>query len=336
MKFPRHVVGAPWGLRINEPGAVYRHKSPDVNVWFRINSEGMRADRDYPRAKPAATKRIVSLGDSFTVGYEVGGDETFSSVLERELRKAGLSVEVLNTGVSGFGNAEECLYLERDLFDYQPDLVLVSFYQNDLVDNVRSDLLRLENGKLVAGSPTYVPGGWLGDFLNRNALLNFLGGYSNAFAMLKERLNGIVKRDVVEQNLAQQAAATRGDVEGDAEVVRERRLAAAIFERIFRDCRGRGIPLLVQSIPMPNANEHPTELLEFFPDEFDVHREGVTFFPAKTVLEPHLATDVLYNVHSHQHWTPLAHRLAGEALARVILEQHLLGPAASGPKPARP
>ncbi len=53
VKFPRHVVGAPFGVRINEPGAVYRHKSADVNVWFRINGEGMRADRDYPRAKPS-------------------------------------------------------------------------------------------------------------------------------------------------------------------------------------------------------------------------------------------------------------------------------------------
>ena len=31
-KFPRHVVEAPWGLRYNQPGARYRHKSADVEV----------------------------------------------------------------------------------------------------------------------------------------------------------------------------------------------------------------------------------------------------------------------------------------------------------------
>ena len=82
VKFPRHVVGAPWGLRINEPHAKYRHKSADVSVWFEINGQGMRANRDYAYEKPIGTKRIASLGDSFTTGYEVEFEETFSHVLE--------------------------------------------------------------------------------------------------------------------------------------------------------------------------------------------------------------------------------------------------------------
>ena len=331
VKFPRHVVGAPFGVRVNEPGAVYRHKSADVNVWFRINGQGMRADRDFAREKPPGTKRIVSLGDSFTVGYEVEGEETFSSVLEARLRAAGRQVEVLNAGVSGYGNAEECVYLERELFAYSPDLVLVSFYQNDLVDNVRSDLFRLDgDGKLVAGADRYVPGGKLGDFLNRNPMLNWLSGYSNAFAMLKERMNQVAKREVVERNLAQQAHAEAGAPaqSDDAEGKRERALAAAIIERIWADCRAHGIPLVIQSIPTPNRNFSPTDLDEVFPSaDFDVHRPGLVFFPAKSILEPHVGRDLLYYERSHQHWTPLAHRLSGEALAQRILDANLLGAA---------
>ncbi len=329
VKFPRHVVSAPWGIRRNEPGAVYRHKSADVNVWFHINGEGMRADRDYPPRKPTGVRRIVSLGDSFTIGYEVEGEETFYSVLEARLRAAGRSVEVLNAGVSGFGSAEECVYLERELFGYEPDLVLVSFYQNDLVDNVRSDLFRLADGKLVAGAESYVPGGKLGDFLNRNPILNWLSGYSNAFAMIKERATSFAKREVVERNLAQQAHASGGESAGDdAAGRRERALGAAIFARIYADCRERGIPLVIQSIPTPNANFHPTDLDEVFPAaEFDVNRPGLLFFPAKSVLEPHVGHDLLYYERSHQHWTPLAHRLSGEALAERILDADLLAPA---------
>jgi lysophospholipase L1-like esterase len=326
VKFPRHVVGAPFGLRINEPGAVYRHKSADVNVWFRINGQGMRADRDYARAKPAGVERIVSLGDSFTVGYEVEGEETFSSVLERQLRATGRPVEVLNAGVSGFGTAEEAAYLERDLFAYSPDLVLVSFYQNDLVDDVRSDLFRLENGRLVAGSESYVPGGRLGDFLNRNPILNWLSGYSNAFAMIKETANRIAKQKLVEQNLAQVAHESGSESgAGDAEAAQERALSAALFERIYADCRERGIPLVIQSIPLPNANHAPTDLIEGFPlAEFDVRRPGLLFLPAKSVLQPYLGHELLYYERSHQHWTPVAHRLSGEALAKQILDANLL------------
>src|SRR5256885_2196488 len=56
-KFPRRVGGAPWGLRYNEPGARYRHKSADGTWYFHINSQGMRADRDYPYEKPAGVQR---------------------------------------------------------------------------------------------------------------------------------------------------------------------------------------------------------------------------------------------------------------------------------------
>ena len=139
-KFARHVVRAPWGIRYNDPSSRYRHRSADVDVEFAINRQGMRCDHDVEHAKPAGRRRIVSLGDSFTIGYEVAATETFSSVLEARLRAAGLDVEVLNCGVSGFSNAEECLYLERELLNYSPDLVLVSFFDNDLDDNIRTGL----------------------------------------------------------------------------------------------------------------------------------------------------------------------------------------------------
>ena len=70
-KFPRRVVEAPWGLRYNEPGARYRHKSADGTWYFHINNQGMRADRDYSYEKPAGVRRIIALGDSMTAGLEV-------------------------------------------------------------------------------------------------------------------------------------------------------------------------------------------------------------------------------------------------------------------------
>ena len=175
-KFPRHVVGAPWELRYNQPGASYRHKSPDGTWYFQINQNGMRADRDYSYTKRPGVQRILSLGDSFTIGFEVDYDQTFSRVMEDELNAAGRRIEVLNAGVSGFGNAEECLYLERELMKYQPDLVIVSFYANDLDDNVRTALFALEDGRLVPAAHAYVPMGSLGDFLNTNTCFNFFNG----------------------------------------------------------------------------------------------------------------------------------------------------------------
>ena len=333
VKFPRHVVAAPWDLRYNQPHAEYRHKSAD-GIWqFRINGQGMRDDREFARAKPAGTLRIVSLGDSFTIGYEADVRETFSAVLERELRAAGRPVEVLNAGVSGYSNAEECLYLERELFNYQPDVVLVSFFSNDLVDNVRTGLFRFEGEQLVPWNERYVPGGRLADFLNQNAFFNFMSERSNLFVFAKERLTLLVKRDMVQENERNLAVAASKTVDADAGG--QRRFAAAIFERMYAKVHERGLTLVIHSIPtqfgppdLPLDEMFPlAEFPLFLPRALalvPIPRPGLLFVPAKKVFEPLVGKELLYRQRSHFHLTPRAHELAGKALAQAILDAGVL------------
>lgn len=324
-KFPRHVVAAPWGLRFNEPGAAYRHKSADLEVWLRINPQGMRADRPYAVSKPAGVARVVSLGDSFTIGYEVEAEQTFSHVLERELSARGICAEVLNAGVSGFGTAEELVYLERELWKYAPDLVLVSFFVNDFGDNVRSNLFRLDDaGNLQIAADQYVPAGRLGDFLNRNALLGWLSGYSNAFVLAKERANDLMKGELERQReTAARSESGSGSQRSDAGAANyERRLTLAILERLYQATRAKRVPLVIQSIPSRRVDR--VELVETFPSEFERERESLYFFAAKAVLEPHRDRELLYWERSHGHWTPFAHARAGEGLAELIAERALL------------
>lgn len=132
VRFSRRVVEAPWGIRPNEPYASYSHTLPDVNITFRINAQGMRSNVDFDYAKPAGRRRIICLGDSFTIGYEVENEQCFARRLERMLLERGLDVEVLNAGVSGFSNAESLLSFERELQRYAPDVVVLSFFLNDL------------------------------------------------------------------------------------------------------------------------------------------------------------------------------------------------------------
>jgi lysophospholipase L1-like esterase len=328
-KFPRRVVGAPFGLRINEPNARYRHASADVDVEFRINGQGLRADRDYPYAKPPGVFRIVSLGDSYTVGYEVEHEETFAQVLERELAARGFAVEVLNAGVSGYSTAEQVLYLERELVRYEPDVVLVSFYGNDLVDNSRTGLFRLEDGVLVEAAHDYVPGGGTADFLNTNPVFNFLSERSDAFVLGKEVVTQLAKRRMVEENVTNLDQAVDAPPAGSGPspvVAAQRRLAAALFERFYQQTRERGIPLVIQSIPTAVYRGDEMRLVELFPlAEFDVRRPGLHFLATKPLLDPEVGRTLLYYTRSHGHWTPASHRIAGEALARLIADQGLLG-----------
>lgn len=322
VKFPRHVVEAPWGLRYNDPGSEYRHKSPDGTWWFRINEQGMRDDRELGYEKPAGVTRIVSLGDSFTVGYEVDVEQTFSAVLETDLLGAGHEVQVLNAGVSGFSNAEESLYLERELLKYDPDIVIMSFYINDLTDNVRTGLFRMSSGKLEPAAERYVPAGGLGNFLNSSWFFNLMSERSNSFAFLKEQATYIIKAKMVQANEEALRAEAAGEAKPETEEDNaERELAAAIIQRTYELLRKRGIPFIVQSIPA----EIDGALVDELPAELDFEQPGLYLVSMSDELQPQLGEEQLYWYQSHYHWTPFAHEASGRALARLILDQRLLG-----------
>lgn len=315
VRFPRNVVDGGMGLRVNRPHAVYAQRSADVEVTFRINSRGLRADREFPYEKPAGVVRVVAIGDSFTAGYEVELEQCFTSVLERELRAAGHAVEVLNAGVSGYSNAEACLYLERELLRYDPDVVLLSFFFNDLVDNVRAGLYALEEGELRQVADGYVPLGELGNRLNSNPVFGWLSERSNAFALLKEKATLAIKGRIVRENLDNVDGADEGALDDY-----QSRLAAAILERVFATCRARGIHLVVQSIPLFVATPGGEQLVDAFPHEhFDVERVGLSFVAMRPLLEGRFGEDPLYHRRSHFHWTPFSNELSGRALAAALL-----------------
>lgn len=122
----------------HRPGAAgwYREEGA-ANV--RINSDGLR-DREHTKLKPPNTFRVAVLGDGYTEAVQVPLEETFCSVLEKELggcqRLAGRKVEVMNFGVSSYGTAQELLTLRHRVWDYSPDFVILAFCtENDVSES---------------------------------------------------------------------------------------------------------------------------------------------------------------------------------------------------------
>lgn len=122
----------------SHPDVVYELK-PGLRGLFRgqrveISSQGLR-DRDYARAKPEGTFRIVGLGDSVMFGWGVDQDDSYLEVLERRFEENPLEarrVEVLNFAVPGYNTAMEVATLEHRALAFDPDLVVVHFIINDL------------------------------------------------------------------------------------------------------------------------------------------------------------------------------------------------------------
>lgn len=117
------------------PGGEQRIAREEYDVVVRINSKGLRGpELDY--AKPAGTRRVLILGDSFGEGYYVAEEASARAVLE-SLLKTGSTCryEVVNGATAGYSTDQEYLSFEEEAYKYAPDLVTVFFYYNDLYYN---------------------------------------------------------------------------------------------------------------------------------------------------------------------------------------------------------
>lgn len=135
-----------WNKKDGVPGLVLTHPSrietlaPNYRGYFagqplRVNNLGFRDDSDYSLAKHGNTFRLIVLGDSVTFGHGCKFTETWPYILRRMLEKWDDSIEwqVWNLGVPGYDSVLELRALEEVGPVFKPDLVVVGFYENDLV-----------------------------------------------------------------------------------------------------------------------------------------------------------------------------------------------------------
>lgn len=145
---------------VHKPNTEIVYEREEFRIPVRFSNAGLR-DRDYPFSKPAGTRRIAVLGDSFVEALQVPFDSTFVERLEGELDRRADGAwrsEVLNFGVSGYGTCQQLLLLEDLALRFDPDLVLSCFYANDHDDDARVRLCDLDaSGNLVVTSAQRLP-----------------------------------------------------------------------------------------------------------------------------------------------------------------------------------
>jgi len=134
-----------WDERQGTPGLVLAHPTrvevlaPDYDGFFagqplRINNLGFRDDEDYQLTKSDETFRILVLGDSVTFGHGVRFKDTWPYLLRQRLQQWNSDVDwqLWNLGVPGYDMVLSLRTLEELGPEYDPDLVIVGFYENDL------------------------------------------------------------------------------------------------------------------------------------------------------------------------------------------------------------
>jgi len=96
-------------------------------------------------------------------GFEVEEEQTFAHLLGKDLTsRLGVSVQVINAGVRGYGTDQEFLYYRERGRQLRPDAVLIMLGNNDFEDNVTLHRARRPFGKaafsLADGARLHVVG----------------------------------------------------------------------------------------------------------------------------------------------------------------------------------
>jgi hypothetical protein len=113
-----------------------RNATNEFDYDYSHNSLGFR-DVEHAVAKREGTFRILGLGDSFTYGIGVPFEESYLYRLEALLNdRAGArsKVEIIKAGMPRYFPEPERMLLERYGPQFRPDLILVGFLPNDVVD----------------------------------------------------------------------------------------------------------------------------------------------------------------------------------------------------------
>lgn len=101
-----------------------------VGIFIFLNKNPTKKKTSSSAQKELIT--IAAFGDSLTAGYGVDLSESYPSILEMRLKEKGLSVNVLNMGVSGEttqgGKDRVSFILEQN-----PDIVLLGLGANDML-----------------------------------------------------------------------------------------------------------------------------------------------------------------------------------------------------------
>lgn len=127
-----------------DPRLIWRPR-PDHGIFNRQSLRGPVLD-----GERSAAVRVIAIGDSNTLGWAGSDGANWPAAAGRVLRSAGHPVEVVNAGVWGYSSYQGVERM-RQILDYRPDLVLVSFGANDAHRVARSD-------RDFAGHPGALPG----------------------------------------------------------------------------------------------------------------------------------------------------------------------------------
>ena len=269
--------------------------------------------------------RILGLGDSFTLGYEVDVEDTYLYQLEEKLNEGGTTnFEVINLAVSGFGTAEELITLMYEGFKYSPDLVLLGYFGNDIKNNITSNLFSLKNDTLQRESLTYLPAVAIRKRFYSIPGYRYLAENSQLLNILRNEISyriheGLYHRIRNIKAAGLEVGSKMMRVGADSAIaLYEETLTARLLDEIYKECEQRSIPSLVLNIPVTMSTSK--EVSSNIPIHLMHFADNIIFIDAKNIIAPYHGKVEINWEKWHGHWRPWVHHLVPAVLADTVMK----------------
>ena len=341
MIFPRPPTGTrePQVAHLYDPEIRYV-LAPSQQGWIddglvTVNALGFRG-APVAVPKPPGRFRVAVAGDSLTMGWGVGDDETYAARLERLLRETSppRDADVVNLGVGGYNTRQEVTLLARHAAKLQPDLVLIGFYSNDVPDALDDSeasapggtRILAENpqaGRVLRINPT--PTDWWNRQLRKSRAIYLAG---RAFNRLRGGGEWGLSRYAMEMDMLQ------GRTSPDLERAWTR--VAAQFDRLEALASDRGFVVGLVVLPCKEQVTGEFQSTRYL-DTIRSLAEPRGFHvidPVPLMRERATARHELYIPYDRNHPSAEGHALIAEAIHRHLTGHGLVTPASGPPRAA--
>lgn len=291
---------------------------PEYKVTYMMNSKGLRSP-EYSYPKDKGIIRILGLGDSYTFGIGVEEKDTYLKKLEEMLAarfQKERKIEMINTGVGGWGTTQQLIYLQKEGLKYTPDLIILGFFVNDPSENEDTGLYRLENDGLIR-QPVKISQGLSATkkFTAYIPFYNFLTRHSQFLSFLRIRLTIILTKGHQKAGIAKLTDGTYKNLD----------LTKALLKEMNQVAEANGSKLIIILIPskeeflLPNSSDRnmQLEIVKFCQDNYIKNVD--LFLTFKKISD----TQSLYFT-KDSHWNERGHRLCAHTGYNYIKNYNLL------------
>jgi hypothetical protein len=273
-------------------------------IALHTNARGFRGRAETGDNPPPGRRRAICSGDSFTLGYGVGDEDTWCALLGTTLP----DLETVNMGQGGYGFDQAYLWYRRDGLPLSHDIQIFAYITDDLrrmrhgrFDGYGKPVLALQGDSLVV---TNVPAPEKG--------AAWRAGERGAAAIRGTRLFELTRRLALRSSARRAADSLARDSLGFD-------VAAAVIRRLADMHRGRGSTLIV--VHLPTSQDYGTATADVLRRRMAAvaAAEGIRYVDLVASLraQPPESVPALF-IPRNGHYTPAGNRWVAGLLEPVI------------------